>query len=171
MNVLCSDKTGTLSEGVVRLQEAVDYEGHPSEKGLFHACLNASFEAGFSNPIDEAIRTRKPFFASRPGRSLLASTILVGCVTLMLPYTPPGRALGFQSLPAGPPHRTSRLSEAPVIPTQPRDRCQSSTGRFFAGSLRTGGSEWHCGVLSRLRRRSGGQTHRRAGSCDRPGSR
>ena len=33
----------------------------PSEKVLFHAFLNASFEAGFSNPIDEAIRAHGHF--------------------------------------------------------------------------------------------------------------
>ncbi len=61
MNILCSDKTGTLTEGTVRLQSAVDVEGAPSERVLFHAYLNASFETGFANPIDEAIRTHRPF--------------------------------------------------------------------------------------------------------------
>jgi Mg2+-importing ATPase len=61
MNILCSDKTGTLTEGIVRLQSAVDVEGAPSEKVLFHAYLNAFFETGFTNPIDEAIRTHRPF--------------------------------------------------------------------------------------------------------------
>ncbi len=61
MNILCSDKTGTLTEGTVRLQSAVDVEGSPSERVLFHAYLNAFFEAGFTNPIDEAIRTHRPF--------------------------------------------------------------------------------------------------------------
>ncbi len=61
MNILCSDKTGTLTEGTVHLQSAVDVEGAPSEKVLFHAYLNAFFETGFTNPIDEAIRTYRPF--------------------------------------------------------------------------------------------------------------
>lgn len=61
MNILCSDKTGTLTEGTVQLQSAVDVEGAPSEKVLFHAYLNAFFETGFANPIDEAIRTHRPF--------------------------------------------------------------------------------------------------------------
>lgn len=56
MNVLCSDKTGTLTEGTVRLQEALDWQGKPSDKVLLHAFLNANFETGFKNPIDEAIR-------------------------------------------------------------------------------------------------------------------
>ncbi len=61
MNVLCSDKTGTLTEGTVRLHAALDVEGRPSEEVFFHAYLNAFYESGFTNPIDEAIRSyRQP---------------------------------------------------------------------------------------------------------------
>jgi Mg2+-importing ATPase len=59
MNVLCSDKTGTLTEGTVRLHSAIDLDGNPSDRVLFHAYLNAFYEKGFSNPIDEAIRSYK----------------------------------------------------------------------------------------------------------------
>jgi magnesium-translocating P-type ATPase len=61
MNVICSDKTGTLTEGIVRVQSACDVDGAPSEKVLLYAFLNASYETGFSNPIDEAIRTYRTF--------------------------------------------------------------------------------------------------------------
>jgi len=61
MNVICSDKTGTLTEGIVRVQSALDVEGNPSDKVLLQAYLNAFYEAGFANPIDEAIRTYRPF--------------------------------------------------------------------------------------------------------------
>jgi Mg2+-importing ATPase len=61
MNVLCCDKTGTLTEGQVRLQSAVDWEGHESDHVLFHAYLNAAFETGFVNPLDEAIRQARAF--------------------------------------------------------------------------------------------------------------
>jgi P-type Mg2+ transporter len=57
MNVLCSDKTGTLTEGAMRFQAALDMDGGPSERVLWHACLNATYETGFVNPLDEAIRT------------------------------------------------------------------------------------------------------------------
>ena len=57
MNVLCSDKTGTLTEGTMRFQAALDMEGRPSERVLWHACANASYETGFVNPLDEAIRS------------------------------------------------------------------------------------------------------------------
>jgi Mg2+-importing ATPase len=60
MNVLCSDKTGTLTEGLVHLQQALDLEGKESQRVLLHAYLNAHFETGFPNPIDEAIRNHHP---------------------------------------------------------------------------------------------------------------
>ena len=61
MNVICSDKTGTLTEGIVRLQSALDVEGNPSDKVLLQAYLNAVYETGYANPIDEAIRTHRKF--------------------------------------------------------------------------------------------------------------
>ena len=59
MNVICSDKTGTLTEGIIQLQSAVDVDGAPNDQVFFHAYLNASYETGFTNPIDEAIRTNR----------------------------------------------------------------------------------------------------------------
>jgi Mg2+-importing ATPase len=61
MNVLCSDKTGTLTEGVVHVRSATDVEGNESERVLLYAYLNASYQLGYVNPIDEAIRTNRPF--------------------------------------------------------------------------------------------------------------
>ena len=61
MNVLCSDKTGTLTEGKVELKSASDIDGNPNEKVLLYSYLNAIFETGFTNPIDEAIRNYKKF--------------------------------------------------------------------------------------------------------------
>jgi Mg2+-importing ATPase len=55
MNVLCSDKTGTLTEGTVRVQSAVDIDGQEDTTVLLYANLNARFQAGYANPIDEAI--------------------------------------------------------------------------------------------------------------------
>jgi P-type Mg2+ transporter len=59
MNVICSDKTGTLTEGTVKLESALDVNGSPSEKVFLYAYLNASYETGFTNPIDEAILTHQ----------------------------------------------------------------------------------------------------------------
>ena len=61
MNVLCSDKTGTLTEGVVKVQAALDAKGIDNEKVLFYAYLNSFYESGFANPIDESIRKGRSF--------------------------------------------------------------------------------------------------------------
>ncbi|MEO0115275.1 MAG: magnesium-translocating P-type ATPase [candidate division WOR-3 bacterium] len=61
MNVLCSDKTGTLTEGTIQLQSALDVDGAPSDKVLLQAYINAFYETGFTNPIDEAIRNHCKF--------------------------------------------------------------------------------------------------------------
>jgi Mg2+-importing ATPase len=56
MNVLCADKTGTLTDGKVRLHAALDADGRSSDEVLLAAQLNAAFESGFPNPIDGALR-------------------------------------------------------------------------------------------------------------------
>ena len=61
MNILCSDKTGTLTEGMVKIRSFLDTNGVENEKVLFYAYLNAVYETGFTNPIDEAIRIHKKF--------------------------------------------------------------------------------------------------------------
>jgi len=55
MDVLCTDKTGTLTEGVVQLDGALDVHGQPSDEVLRYAYWNAHFQTGLSNPLDEAI--------------------------------------------------------------------------------------------------------------------
>jgi P-type Mg2+ transporter len=55
MDVLCTDKTGTLTEGVVRLEAACDVRGQPSSEVLELSALNASLQTGLSNPLDQAI--------------------------------------------------------------------------------------------------------------------
>src|ERR1035437_9449893 len=58
MNVLCSDKTGTLTEGVMHLSSFVDASGNENPKVKLYAFLNSSFETGYKNPVDEAIRAQ-----------------------------------------------------------------------------------------------------------------
>ncbi|MCE7980132.1 MAG: magnesium-translocating P-type ATPase [Caldilinea sp. CFX5] len=55
MNVLCTDKTGTLTLGVVQLDGAVDWQGQPSPSVLQAAYRNAFHQTGLSNGLDEAI--------------------------------------------------------------------------------------------------------------------
>lgn len=59
MNVICSDKTGTLTEGNVQVNSALDVNGVASEKVFLFSYLNASYETGFTNPIDKAILNYK----------------------------------------------------------------------------------------------------------------
>ncbi|MEI6848103.1 MAG: magnesium-translocating P-type ATPase [Chlorobiaceae bacterium] len=59
MNILCSDKTGTITEGKVTLHKAASVSGEPSEKVLEYAWLNAFLQQGFHNPIDTAIINSK----------------------------------------------------------------------------------------------------------------
>jgi P-type Mg2+ transporter len=61
MDVLCSDKTGTLTQGVVTLSGAYDVAGGDSEDVVLYAYLNSCFETGFTNPIDEAVRASRTF--------------------------------------------------------------------------------------------------------------
>ena len=65
MNVLCSDKTGTLTEGVMRIHSALDGVGQTSESVLLYGYLNATFESGFVNPIDHALRELHQFDPQR----------------------------------------------------------------------------------------------------------
>ena len=55
MNVICSDKTGTLTEGTVQVESALDVNGEANDKVFLFAYLNAFYETGFTNPIDKAI--------------------------------------------------------------------------------------------------------------------
>ena len=64
MDVLCTDKTGTLTEGVIRLEGAFDTAGRPSREVMLWAALNAGMETGLPNPLDEAIRSSAGFSAA-----------------------------------------------------------------------------------------------------------
>ncbi len=55
MDMLCTDKTGTLTEGVLRLDAALDVDGQASDAALQEALLNASLQTGLANPLDQAI--------------------------------------------------------------------------------------------------------------------
>jgi len=61
MDILCSDKTGTITEGKIRLKSALDLNGSPSEKVLFSAYLNSCFQTNYANPIDKALQEAKTF--------------------------------------------------------------------------------------------------------------
>jgi Mg2+-importing ATPase len=55
MDIFCTDKTGTLTEGVIVLQDATDADGRTSTRVMQLAFLNAAFETGIDNPLDAAL--------------------------------------------------------------------------------------------------------------------
>ena len=55
MDVLCTDKTGTLTESCIRLVRHLGTDGSDSEEVLRLAYLNSAFESGIKSPLDEAI--------------------------------------------------------------------------------------------------------------------
>jgi Mg2+-importing ATPase len=55
MDVLCTDKTGTLTEARIRLERHVDALGRDSKRVLELAYLNSYFETGLRSPLDDAI--------------------------------------------------------------------------------------------------------------------
>jgi Mg2+-importing ATPase len=55
MDVLCTDKTGTLTEGRIVLEQHVDGRGHPSDRVLHYGYLNSYHHTGLKNLLDEAI--------------------------------------------------------------------------------------------------------------------
>jgi Mg2+-importing ATPase len=56
VDILCSDKTGTLTTGEVRVHSACGLDRQQNAEVLQMAYLNAAFESGFNNPMDVAIR-------------------------------------------------------------------------------------------------------------------
>lgn len=55
MDVLCTDKTGTLTEARVTLADSIDALGAPDRAAFGWACINSRFASGVRSPLDEAI--------------------------------------------------------------------------------------------------------------------
>jgi len=60
LDVLCSDKTGTLTSGIMSLDRSLDPFGNPSPRALELAYLNSKFETGIRSPLDEVILHQSP---------------------------------------------------------------------------------------------------------------
>ncbi len=58
MNILCTDKTGTLTEDKIVLEKYLDVMGNEDLRVLKHAFLNAYFQTGLRSNIDEAVIKR-----------------------------------------------------------------------------------------------------------------
>ena len=61
MNVLCTDKTGTLTEATIKLVRAIDGRGAESARAYAYAYVNSQFESGMKSPLDDAILAAHPF--------------------------------------------------------------------------------------------------------------
>jgi P-type Mg2+ transporter len=55
IDILCSDKTGTLTSGETKLEGAFDLSGQASDRVLLFGYLNSSSQTGIKSPLDEAI--------------------------------------------------------------------------------------------------------------------
>lgn len=55
MTIMCSDKTGTITEGKIKLDSAINFKGEKSETLKTLATINSYFQEGYKNPIDQAI--------------------------------------------------------------------------------------------------------------------
>ena len=60
MDVLCTDKTGTLTEARIRLERCIDGNGQASERVRLLAQLNSAFESGLKSPLDDALLQPPP---------------------------------------------------------------------------------------------------------------
>ncbi len=61
MDVLCTDKTGTLTEAKIKLLRTIDGHGADSANAFSYAYVNSKFETGMKSPLDEAILAAQPF--------------------------------------------------------------------------------------------------------------
>jgi Mg2+-importing ATPase len=59
MNILCTDKTGTITQGKIKLVKYLNFLGEMDDKVLKFAYLNGIFQSGINNPLDEAIKSFK----------------------------------------------------------------------------------------------------------------
>jgi Mg2+-importing ATPase len=60
IDILCTDKTGTLTEGEIVLDRHVDFQGKDNADILQFIYLNSRFEAGIKSPLDDAILKHEP---------------------------------------------------------------------------------------------------------------
>jgi Mg2+-importing ATPase len=91
-----------LTFGVV--SSVFDYLTFGALLWVLHASIEQFQTGWFQESVISAaiivlvIRTRKPFFKSRPGKYLMAATLLVVLLTMALPYTPLAPLFGFRPL-------------------------------------------------------------------------
>lgn len=153
MDVLCTDKTGTLTEGKPRVRGALAADGGPGLRVLPMAQLNAGFETGTPNPIDDALRElgalpqgwhkcdEKPFDFHRKRQSLLLTgpdgqTLLItkGAVATVLAICDRAEQSDGQSLPLA--DLEARLQDV----VRQRSAAGEGSWRWPAAPIRSPGS-------------------------------
>ena len=121
MDVLCTDKTGTLTEGLVVLEGAYDALGSPSGEVQKLGAWNAALETGLASPLDDAILS-----AAAP--ELVGGSKAGGDPVRLRPQASQrGRARRRQDIP----HHEGRVSSRArdLHPLDRRCRCSMLTGK------------------------------------------
>ncbi len=70
MNILCTDKTGTLTQDNIILERHVDVAGRPSEDVLEYAYMNSYYQTGLRNLLDKAILAHNELDVERDCRKV-----------------------------------------------------------------------------------------------------
>jgi Mg2+-importing ATPase len=118
MTILCTDKTGTLTEGRLTFERAVRADGAAAPDALALAWLNSHFETGFTNPLDMAI------VATGSGPGDLDACVKVG----ELPFDFERRCLGILiTQPDGHPLLISKGAPEAILARSTRIRTAAGT--------------------------------------------
>jgi Mg2+-importing ATPase len=136
MDVLCTDKTGTLTEGVVRCQGAHDATGASSDTVLELGALNAALETGLSNPLDEAIlQARTPSLEGVRKRGEIPFDFMRKRVTVIVED-----AEGVRLVTKGAFHHVleicTRLADGSALDTAARQRLEARYSEWSASGAR-----------------------------------
>ncbi len=75
MDVLCTDKTGTLTEAKISLVRTTDGYGAECKRAYVDACINSRLESGMKSPLDEAIVSARPWTSRHGARSTRSRSI------------------------------------------------------------------------------------------------
>src|SRR6201987_1290715 len=70
MDILCTDKTGTLTQDKIVLERHVDVTNRESEDVLRYAYMNSYYQTGLRNLIDKAILAHSDLDVERTGRKV-----------------------------------------------------------------------------------------------------
>jgi P-type Mg2+ transporter len=69
VNLFCTDKTGTITEGIIKVAGTYDCNDKESDFVKELAFLNAKFESGYGNPIDEALKSMQVTAKGNPQKT------------------------------------------------------------------------------------------------------